>query len=69
MVHREFLKTYEGGLMSYPKWVQVEGHSGTTAWCKEDEDRYYASFHVGNVISTENEVRKKRAYHRKMKEE
>ena len=27
----------------YPKWVQEEGHAGTTAWCEADEQAYIDS--------------------------
>ena len=38
----------------YPKWVQVMGQSGTTAWSQEEEDKYYASFKIGEVTETKN---------------
>lgn len=28
----------------YPKWVQAEGKSGTTAWSEEEERAYYSQF-------------------------
>jgi hypothetical protein len=28
----------------YPRWVQVDGQSGTTAWSEEEERKYYSQF-------------------------
>ncbi|MCK9519602.1 MAG: hypothetical protein M0R74_11345 [Dehalococcoidia bacterium] len=43
--------------MSYPKWVQVEGQPGTTAWCEEDEKKYYSAFNVGVAEKRNDSVR------------
>jgi hypothetical protein len=43
----------------YPKWVQADGFSGTTAWCKEDEDKYYASIRTPKVTVSEPVTAKK----------